>query len=79
MDFKDYIEAEVPGMAGGTATYSLEEIYQAFKERLLAEEKKKEELMAASQLPGYITEEQGRVVWRGEYNAGKKDGRNHKG
>ena len=37
MNWQDYIEAVESSMAGGTTCYTLENLYQAFKERLLKE------------------------------------------
>ena len=38
MDFKNTIVIETPGMSCGTAYYSLEDVYQAFKERYEGEQ-----------------------------------------
>jgi len=36
--FKQMIETDDPGMCSGTSFYTIEDIYQAIKERLLAEQ-----------------------------------------
>ena len=33
MDYQDTLKAEISGMAGGDAYYTLEEIYQEFKNK----------------------------------------------
>ena len=35
--FDQNIETDNPGMAGGTSYYDIEELYQAFKDRLIRE------------------------------------------
>ena len=37
IDFNNYFETDCSGMCNDTSTYNFEEIYQAFKERLIFE------------------------------------------
>lgn len=46
MDFENSIKTDDPGMCGGQTYYTIEELYQAFKERMHHEIEKQEEAKA---------------------------------